>query len=133
MAQGLKLTLVTVLTTVIVRLVQHASLAMGEVKCHTWPPLTVRLLAHVSTGGLVLITFTVWLQVLVLLQQSMACHVRVMVCGQEPLVTELRMVGWTLGQQGSTTVGCSKIHAVPQSTVLLVGQLRKDGGGQAEV
>ena len=84
-------------------------------------------------GGVVSTTVTVWLQVLVLLQQSTACHVRVMTCGQAPLVTVLRMVVWTFGQQGSTTVGGSKVHAAPHATVLLVAQLRMDGCWQAEV
>jgi hypothetical protein len=79
-------------------------------------------------GGVVSTTVTVWLQVLVLLQQSMACHVRVMTCGQAPLVTVLKMVGWTFGQQGSTTVGGSKLHDVPHSIVLLVAQLRLTSG-----
>ena len=58
MAQGLKLTLVVVPSTTTVTLEQQASLAVGGVKLHAKPLLTVRLLAHSSTGGVVSTTVT---------------------------------------------------------------------------
>src|ERR1035438_321294 len=86
MAQGLKLTLVVVPSTTTVTLEQQASLAVGGVKLHAKPLLTVRLLAHVSTGGVVSTTVTVWLQVLVWPQSSATSQVRVIVCGQTAMV-----------------------------------------------
>src|ERR1017187_4694709 len=103
MAQGLKLTLVVVPSTTTVTLEQQASLAVGGVKFHAKPLLTVRLLAHISTGGVVSTTVTVWLQVLVLPQTSVNTHVRVMTCGQRPLVTVLRMVAGTAGHTHAYT------------------------------
>ena len=41
---------------------------------------TVLLLAQVMTGGVVSTTVTVWLHVALLLQQSVACQVRVIIC-----------------------------------------------------
>ena len=70
--------LVTVLSTVMVTLVpQQTSEAEGASKLQAEPHSTVLLVAQVITGGVVSTTVTVWLQVLLLPQQSVACHVRV--------------------------------------------------------
>src|SRR5258705_10547247 len=75
------------------------------------------------TGGVVSITVTVWLQVALLLQPSMACQTRVVskVLPQWPavLVTVLStlIVTWPLL---SVAVGGSKVQAVPSCTVLLL-------------
>jgi len=58
---------------------QQASKAVGGIRAHVLPHCTVWLLAHVITGGTVSMTVTVWLHVVELLQQSVACHVRVMI------------------------------------------------------
>src|SRR2546430_2472103 len=56
-----------------------------------------------------------------LLQQSNAPQVRLMTCGQEPLVTVLITPMVTLvPQQKSKTKGVSKVQAVPHTTVLFV-------------
>jgi hypothetical protein len=60
----------------------------------------------------------------VLLQQSIACHVRVIVREQKlPFVWVLRIVTEMLvPQQSSVALGGSKLQAEPHSTVLLVLQ-----------
>src|SRR5437867_85193 len=74
-------------------------------------------------------TVTSWLQVLLLPQQSVAAHVRLMSCGHVPgFVTVLRIVMVTLvPQQASAAVGGSKPQGVPHSTVLLVAQVITGG------
>src|SRR5712691_7101350 len=72
--------LVVVPRTVIVTFVPlQRSIAEGGSNVHAVPHSTNRLEAHVSTGGVVSATVMVWLQVAVLLQLSLACHVRVAV------------------------------------------------------
>ena len=76
-------------------------------------------------------TVTVWLQVAVLLQPSVACQVRVTACAQpKPLTLSKEMILMLVPQQVSVTVGgSSKLHwSPPHSTVLLTGQLLKTGG-----
>ena len=84
------------------------------------------LAGQVVTSG-ALVTATVWLHTALLLQQSKAAQVRVMNCGQAPLVTVLRMTTRTLVQQASATVGGLKLHAEPRKTALLAGQVRCGG------
>ena len=85
-------------------------------------------------GGIVSTTVTDWLHVLVLPHASVACHVRVIIRGQTPLVTVLRMETVRfVPLQLSLTVGASKVQAVPHWTVLLVAQLRTKAGGQSAV
>jgi len=122
--------LVTVLRTLSVRLVpQQTSKAIGSSKLHAAPHSTVLLVAQVNTGGVVSVIATVWLQVVLLVQQSVACHVRVMIVWQEsPFVTVFRTVSVRLvPQQTSEADGSSKFHAAPHSTVLLVAQVRTGG------
>src|ERR1039457_6135519 len=83
---------------------------------------------HRITGGMVSTTVTVWLPVALLLQRSVACQVRVMSCGQRPLLTVLRTVIVTLlPLQASTAVGRSKLHVEPHCTVLLLAQVITGG------
>ena len=73
-------------------------------------------------------TVTVWLQVLLLPQQSVACQVRVMDTGQRPLVKVLSTVMVTfVPQQASKAVGSSKLQVEPHSTVLLLAQVITGG------
>src|SRR5262245_42319181 len=90
--------------------------------------MTTRL-EQVITGGVVSMSVTVWLQgALLLLQLSMACHVRVTVAGQLPFVTVLITLIVTLVPlQLSFAVGKSKVHAEPHSTVLLLTQVMVGG------
>jgi hypothetical protein len=126
--------LVTVLKIDIVTFVLQASLAIGASKVQAVPHWTVLLVAQTTRGGVVSTTDTIWLQVLVLPQASVANQVRVMIRGQTPLVTVLSTVSVTfVPLQLSLTVGASKVQAVPQLTVLLVAQLRTKAGGQAAV
>ena len=112
----------------------QASLAVGTSKTKAVPHWTVLLVAQMMTGGVVSTFVTVWLQVLVLPHASVASQVRVMTCGQTPLVAVLRMVTATLVPlQEPTTVGGSKLHGVPQLTVLLIAQVSTNVAAQAEV
>jgi hypothetical protein len=61
---------------------QQTSEAVGELNDQVEPHWTVLLLAQVMTGGRVSTTVTVWLQVAVLLQQSVALQVRMIFHGQ---------------------------------------------------
>ena len=77
------------------------------------------------TGGTLSTMVMVWLQLVVLPQQSVMFQVRVTIPGQLPgaLVTVLAMmmVGVTV-QQSSKAVGGVKFHGVPQFTVMLGAQ-----------
>src|SRR5437773_1199360 len=83
--------------------------------------------AQATSGGVVSTTVTVWVQVAVLLQQSVACQIAVMTCEQGPLgvpsaftfVIVLSSVMVTLVQpHGILGVGGSKDQPEPHSTVL---------------
>jgi hypothetical protein len=126
--------LVTVPITVIVRLVQQASVAVGASKLHAVPHGTVLLLAQCSPGGLVLTTVTVWLHVLLLPQASVNSQVWVMTHGQGPLfvtvpvavmitlvTTPVEVI--TLLPQQDEANGRSNVQALPHGTVLSVGQI----------
>ncbi len=65
----------------------------------------------------------------------MACHVRVITVGQTAaLVTVVSTVTVALVPlQASTTAGGSKLHDVPQFTVLFVAQVSTSGDGQPAV
>ena len=72
--------LVTVLTRVIVTFVpSQMSLATGGVNVHGVPHSTIRLPAQVRFGGVVSTTVMFWLQVEMLVQESIARQVRVAV------------------------------------------------------
>src|SRR5439155_20851966 len=88
-------------STLMVTLVpQQASTAVGGSKFQPEPQRTVLFVAQASTGGVVSTSVTVWLQVAVAPQQSLACHVRVICRGQTPLVRVFRTVtAWLLHEQ----------------------------------
>src|SRR5258708_5851397 len=105
--------LVTVPRTAIVMLLpQQASKAVGVSKVHPVPHSTTLGPAQVTTGGLVSMTLTVFVQKGALEQQSTAFQVTVMILlhGTTPLVTMLTSDTVTLvPQQASTAeggVGC---------------------------
>src|SRR5512137_1404201 len=98
---------------------QHTSEALGQSNFPSHPHPTVLLVAHTITGGVVSTRVTIWLQVALLVQQSIARHVRVITHGQEPLVTVLSTVIATLvPQHTSTALGGSNVQVLPHSTVL---------------
>src|SRR5690242_4215375 len=107
--------LVKVLKTVMVTLVpQQTSEAVGSSKVQAEPHSTGLGAAQVMTGAVVSAPVTIWLQVALLVEQSVACQVRVMTCGQVPLVVVLEIVTVTLvPQQASEAVGSSKVQAEP--------------------
>jgi hypothetical protein len=78
-------------------------------------------------GGTQDTTVTVWLHVLVLPQRSVAVQVRVMICGQTPLVTVVKVSVTLVPLQMSLAMGASKLQAVPQGKVLLVAQVMTGG------
>src|SRR5262245_31442128 len=83
--------LVTTLNSVTLMLVvaQQLSVAAGGVSVHAVPHWKSRLLAQAITGGTLSTTVMVWLQLVLLPQQSVITHVRVTTRGQKlgPLVT----------------------------------------------
>src|SRR5438034_11171708 len=86
------------------------------------------------TGGLVSTTVTVWLHDATVPQSSLACQVRVITCGHEPLVTVVTPRKTTplpgvpgCGQQALVGVGGLKFHVVPHSTVLFGAQISANG------
>src|SRR5436190_315728 len=97
--------LVVVLSTVTVGLaLQQASNAVGSSKLQLEPHSTVLLGAQVKTGAVVSATVTTWLQLALLLQQSVTCQARVITCEQPaPLVLVPRIVTVTLAQQARKT------------------------------
>src|SRR6266478_3995645 len=110
---------------------QQASNAVGGVNVQGVPGVIVMFDAQVITGGVVSTIVTVWAQVAeVLLQQSVACHLRVTIVKhlENTLVNVACMVMVTLvPQQASNAVGASNVQGVPHCTVLLGGQLRTGG------
>src|SRR4051794_25894949 len=96
--------LVIVLKTPIVTFVpQQLSSAVGASNSQASPQVTVLLAAaQVRAGGVVSTIVTVWLQVLVWPQQSVACQVRVTAIEQPlPLVTVLTTLMVMLVRQQS--------------------------------
>jgi hypothetical protein len=87
---------VTVLSTARVGVPSHASVAVGGSKDHTAVHSLVRGGAQVSTGGVVSVSVTTWLQLRLAPQASVKLQVRVAtkVLPQAPLtlVTVLRML-----------------------------------------
>src|SRR5436305_1001152 len=118
-------TLVIVPTMLIVA-VPHVSLAVGASKFHAVVHSTVLLGTQVIVGAVVSTSVTIWEQVAVLPQESVARHVRVAakVFPQNPvtLVTVPRIVIVAVPQE-SLAVGASKFQAVVHSTVLLGAQV----------
>ena len=106
---------------------QQLSVAIGGSNVHGVPHWTVLFVAQVSVGGMVSTTVTVWLHILMLLQQSDAIHVRVTNCGHWPLVMVLKTCTRGLEQQRSDANGGSNVHGVPHTTVLFVEQINVGG------
>src|SRR5271156_1346422 len=86
------------------------------------------LVGQLMVGGVVSTTVTVWRQVLVSPQPSANSQVRVMTCGQTPLVTvpvtvmsKLVLVPGTLLVQQVEAEGASNVQVLPHCTVSLVG------------
>src|SRR5258707_3289837 len=112
---------VTLLRTVIVTLVpQQSSMAVGVSKVHPEPHSTVLGPAQMTTGGLVSMMLTVSVQSAALLQQSVACHVRVMIWlqGMDPLVTALTSETITALQHASNAAGGTGVQPTPLGPTL---------------
>jgi hypothetical protein len=118
---------VTVPTMATTGFEQQASVAVGGSNVHGVPHSTVLSGEQVKTGGVVSMLVTVWLHVLLLPQQSYATQVRVMICGQVPLVTVLNTFTIGFEQQRSEATGGSKVQLEPHSTTLPGAQV-SDGG-----
>src|SRR5437016_9713805 len=82
------------------------------------PHSTFLFVAQLIAGRVVSMTVTVWLQILLLLQASIAAHVRVAekVLPQRPLVTVPRMTMRLVPQASAGAEGTSNVQAVPHST-----------------
>ena len=109
---------------------QQTSNAVGLMKDHVEPHWTVWLLEQVIIGGTVSMMVTVWAHVVELLQQSVACQVRVIMIGHtvEALVTVLRTAMVTLvPQQASIAVGGVNDHVELHCTVMLLAQVITGG------
>lgn len=90
---------------------------------------TTMLLEQKMVGGVVSTTVTVCEQGLLLVQQSVARHVRVMIWGQLGLLVIVLMtvIVTFVPQQASTAVGWPKVQALPHSTILLLAQVMTGG------
>jgi len=129
--QGATLVTVFICTTNVLVPQQASTAPVGGVKTHGEPNVTVRFGGQVTTGGVVSITVTVWLHVAKLVQQSIACQVRVTELEQKleaPLVTVLRTVTITLvPQHASIAVGGLNDHVEPHCTILFDAQISTGG------
>jgi hypothetical protein len=109
---------VVVLVIVTVTFVpQQRSEAVGGVNVHGVPQLKLRLLAQVSTGGVVSVMVTTFVQIAMFVQQSIACHVivRISLHGPTMFVLAVRIETVGVGQQRSVAVG--KINGLPHCNV----------------
>src|SRR5437660_1418981 len=97
----------------------QASRALGSSKLQADEQPTVLFGTQVITGAVLSTSVTIWLQVALLEQQSVACQVRVISKEQPvPLVVVPTMPMVTLvPQQVSEAEGASKLQAEPHSTV----------------
>src|SRR5690349_7550277 len=118
---------VTVFKTFIAGLRQQRSVAVGGSNVQFEPQRTVLFVAHVRTGGVVSTSVTVSLQVFVLPQQSRASQIRVMNCGQVPLVN-VPNTETPCRQQLSVATGVPNSHGEPHSKVRSGGQNVNTGG-----
>src|SRR5439155_4374084 len=98
-------------------------------KLQALPHSAVLSPTQVMEGGVVSCTVTVWLHVFVLLQASIAAHVRVAenVLPQRLLVTVFRITSRLVPHPSFGWVGASKLQPLPHSTVLLVTQVIEGG------
>ncbi|HND44411.1 MAG TPA: hypothetical protein PKX51_18960, partial [Cyclobacteriaceae bacterium] len=126
-------TQVMLLNTVSVTFVpQHASKAVGGSKAQALPHSTNLFDAQVMTGGLVSVMVTTSVQNELLVQQSVACHVSVMISlqGIEPLVMALKSETVTfVPQQASKAGGGTGIQpgSAPHWKVWLLLQVMTGG------
>jgi len=116
---------------VIATLASQASVAVGALNAGTAGQLIGEVCAtHVIVGGVLSCTTIVRLQVAVLLQSSVAVHVRVTlnVPGHDPGVVESEKVTVTLASQASVTVGALNAGTAGQlSGVVCVVQVSVGG------
>src|SRR5258705_2545398 len=118
---------VTVFNTFIAGLRQHRSVAVGGSNVQFEPDWTVLFVAQVRTGGVVSTIVIVCLQVFVLPQQSRASQIRIMNCGQVPLVN-VPNIETPCRQQLSVAVGVPNSQEEPHSKVRSGGQNVNTGG-----
>src|SRR5882672_3300685 len=110
---------------------QQLSVAVGVPKLQLEPHSTVRLVGQdVNTGGVVSTMTTVWLQLAVLPAQSVTSQLRVINCGQVPLVFVSMIMSVTFVPQHALVArGSSNVQAEPHSFVLFGGQMKVVGHG----
>jgi hypothetical protein len=99
---------------------QQASTAVGGSKVQVEPHWAVLLVPHVSAGGVVSRSMTLWLQIAVFEQQSLAIQYRTYTFrqGLAKMVWLLRTKTATFEpQHGSKAVGVSNVQPEPHSTV----------------
>src|SRR5438105_2904447 len=105
----------------------HTSVAVGLVKTQAVPHSTVEFGVQVIVGAVVSITVTVWLQAELLVQESVALHVRVAlnVFPQKPVRLVVVVTVWLtlVPSHTSETVGWAKAQVVPHSTTWLLPQV----------
>jgi hypothetical protein len=121
---------VTALDIEMMMLLQQLSVAVGTLNVQEVPHCTVWFGPQVMTGGTVSTMVTVWLHEMELLQQSVACQVRVTLDGHTAavLVMVLRTIIVTFDpQHASTAVGGSNVHGVLHWTVLSGTQVSTGG------
>src|SRR5438105_2653475 len=112
---------------------------MGTVKSQLRPHSRFSFWPQLIVGGVVSTVVTVWLQLVWLPQQSVACQVRVMSIEQSaPAVALVVSLPTTttvtfVPQQRSFAVGSSNVHVLSHSTVLLVAQVSTGGAVSATV
>ena len=101
----------------------HKSMAVGGVNVHALPHSTTRLDAQMSTGGVVSITVTVWLQVSVPRQVRVALKLFPQKPARFVIVLTTVTVRFVPPQK-SVTVGGVNVHAAPHSTTRSGAQMR---------
>src|SRR5438132_1158558 len=120
---------VTVPITLMATLVLlHESNAAGGSKSQGVVQSTLLFGAQVSTGGVVSMRVTDWLQFVPLPQRSVMFQTRVATWGQVPIVVVLAIVITTfVPLHVSKAAGLSKLQAEPHTTVLSEGQVTIGG------
>src|SRR4030081_3494814 len=112
--------LVTVATMAMIGAGPHPSVELGRSNVQAVPHSIVLGPAHVIAGGVVSTTVTIWLQVLLLPQASVALQVRVAVkvFPQPAFVTVPTMAIVGVDPHTSLALGVSNVQPVPHSMVL---------------
>jgi len=114
--------------TIVTFVPQQASWAVGMPKFHGLPGTMVTFPGQEIIGGVVSTTATSCVQMVLLLQQSVARHTPAYKLEQAPEVTTLLLISWKLRgvpaqQPDENPVGGLKVQVVPHCTVLLVAQV----------